>query len=83
MSNSDILPGLVNSLDEENAELNDKLIRAVKLVNFHVIRKTIKKCFSFGHFPKGGYIFEFGLYKSYLTVVQTGPIQKLPHGCPK
>ena len=28
-------------------------------------------------------IYILGLYKSYLTVVQNGPIQKLPHGCPK
>ena len=28
-------------------------------------------------------IWVFGLDKSYLTVVQNGPTQKLPHGCPK
>ena len=28
-------------------------------------------------------IWILGLYKSYLTVVQDGPTQKLPHGCPK
>ena len=35
-------------------------------------------------FPKYGVnILILGLDKSYLTVVQNGPIQKLPHGCPK
>ena len=28
-------------------------------------------------------IWILGLFKSYLTVVQNGPIQELPHGCPK
>ena len=28
-------------------------------------------------------IWILGLYKSYLTVVQNGSVQKLPHGCPK